>query len=78
MEAGLNSVQSWSDLIGPEKEKPYFKGILDFVNARRAVAQVYPPPAKVFEAIRLCPLSMSLYQAMWIEFLVIFDIMFDF
>ena len=57
MEAGLNSVQSWSDLIGPEKEKPYFKGILDFVNARRAVAQVYPPPAKVFEAIRLCPLD---------------------
>ncbi len=48
---------SWSDLLGPEKEKPYFLDILEFVEQRRKVTQVYPPRPQVFEALRLCPLA---------------------
>lgn len=47
----------WSDVIGPEKEKPYFKKLLHFVDERRRFAEVYPPGAHVFESIRLCPLE---------------------
>lgn len=47
----------WSDLLGPEKKKPYFQEVMRFVAERRRVAQVYPPGPQVFEAIRLCPLS---------------------
>lgn len=48
---------SWSDVLGPEKQKPYFLKILEFVEMRRREVQVYPPGPQVFEALRLCPLA---------------------
>lgn len=48
---------TWTQLLGPEKDKPYFKEVLRFVAQRRRLTQVFPPPAQVFEAIRLCPLE---------------------
>lgn len=50
-------VQNWSTLLGPEKEKPYFLEILEFVEQRRKATQVYPPGPQVFEALRLCSLE---------------------
>lgn len=52
-----NQSLTWTDLLGPEKEKPYFKDILRFVAQRRRVAEVFPPAQQVFEAIRLCPID---------------------
>ncbi len=49
--------QTWADLLGPEKEKPYFLEILEFVEQRRKVTQVFPPASQVFEALRLCSLA---------------------
>ncbi len=44
---------SWHDVLGPEKEKDYFKNILSFVAGRRAAgARVYPPRGEVFNAFR--------------------------
>ena len=48
---------SWSDLLGPEKKQAYFLELMRFVADRRRQAEVYPPSAQVFEAIRLCPLD---------------------
>lgn len=48
---------SWSDVLGPEKQKPYFNEILSYVSERRKQTQVYPPAAQMFEALRLCPLE---------------------
>lgn len=57
MESLPTTTLTWTDIIGPEKEKPYFKQLLKFVSQRRQVAEVYPPPSQMFEAIRLCPLD---------------------
>lgn len=52
-----SGVIQWSDLLAPEKEKPYFKETLRFVEQRRREVEVYPPSSQVFESIRLCPLE---------------------
>ncbi len=47
-------VTSWQDVLGPEKQQPYFQKILQQVQAARASGQViYPPEADVFNAFRL-------------------------
>jgi len=42
---------SWSDLIGAEKEKPYFKNVMQFVRSERAKGKsIYPPHEQIFAA----------------------------
>jgi uracil-DNA glycosylase len=46
---------SWNSLIGPEKEKTYFKDLLAFVAAERHQGQViYPPEKEIFNAFKYC------------------------
>lgn len=48
------SVPTWTDVLGAEKEKPYFQQILQRVREERAAGvAVYPPANEVFEAFRL-------------------------
>ncbi len=49
---------SWQDVLGPEKQQPYFQNILQQVQAARASGQViYPPEADVFNAFRYTPFA---------------------
>lgn len=48
---------TWTDLLGSEKQQPYFLELLRFVAQRRREVEVFPPSSQVFEAIRLCPLE---------------------
>lgn len=42
---------TWTDLLGDEKQQPYFQETLQYVAARReAGVQVYPPQKQVFAA----------------------------
>lgn len=44
---------TWRDVIGAEKEKPYFLKTMDFVAAERAAGKtIYPPQHDVFSAFR--------------------------
>lgn len=44
---------SWHDVIGEEKEKPYFKQIMHTVATERAKGKIiYPPQTDVFNAFR--------------------------
>lgn len=46
-------MQTWQDVLGAEKEQPYFRNILARVRAEREAGQtVYPPAADVFNAFR--------------------------
>lgn len=43
----------WNDVIGSEKEKPYFQHIMQFVATQRAEGKtIYPPQRDVFNAFR--------------------------
>ncbi|MEI5640812.1 MULTISPECIES: uracil-DNA glycosylase [unclassified Pseudoalteromonas] len=47
---------SWSDVLGAEKQQPYFQETMEYVAARRAQGvQVYPPHEQVFEAFKVTP-----------------------
>ncbi|MCC2618316.1 uracil-DNA glycosylase [Aestuariibacter halophilus] len=49
---------SWEDLLGAEKQAPYFQSILAHVDAERAAGKViYPPPEDVFNAFKATPLD---------------------
>lgn len=45
-------MQTWHDVIGSEKEKPYFSDILSRVAKEREQSTVYPPPEDVFNAFK--------------------------
>lgn len=48
----------WTSLLGPEKEKPYFKELMAFVEQRRrAGIHVFPEKSDVFNAFALTPAS---------------------
>lgn len=50
-------MKEWSDVIGAEKQKQYFKDLLDRVGAERAAGKtIYPPADQVFNAFKLTPL----------------------
>ncbi|MED5524709.1 MAG: uracil-DNA glycosylase [Pseudomonadota bacterium] len=45
--------KEWSDIIGGEKQKPYFQAVMSRVQAARDAGQViYPPKDEVFNAFR--------------------------
>lgn len=44
----------WSDVLGPEKQKPYFKDILNFLDAEREVGKkIYPESKNLFNAFKM-------------------------
>ncbi|QJR80068.1 uracil-DNA glycosylase [Alteromonas pelagimontana] len=48
----------WQDVLGPEKQKPYFEALMAKVSAERHAGKVIYPPAKdVFNAIALTPVE---------------------
>ncbi|WP_040975505.1 uracil-DNA glycosylase [Necropsobacter massiliensis] len=47
-------MKTWKDVIGKEKEQPYFQHILQQVHRERAMGKmIYPPAADVFNAFKL-------------------------
>lgn len=49
---------TWHDVIGQEKEQPYFQETLAFVAAERAAGKtIYPPQKEVFNAFRFTELN---------------------
>lgn len=49
---------SWKQALAREFDKPYFKGLVDFLHAEKAAGQViYPPGNKIFRAFELTPLD---------------------
>lgn len=47
---------TWKDVLGEEKQKPYFKAILDFVKKERAAGKkIYPPHKDMFNALKFTP-----------------------
>jgi uracil-DNA glycosylase len=46
---------TWHDLLGNEKQQPYFTSLLAFVEEERAAGeQIYPPKQDVFNAFKYC------------------------
>ncbi len=46
-------MQTWSDVLGQEKQQPYFQDTLNFVRHEREAGKiVYPPAADVFNAFK--------------------------
>lgn len=51
-------MSTWRDLLGDEKQQPYFQHILSHVKQRREQGVVvYPPQEDVFNAFKLTPLD---------------------
>ncbi|WMC11533.1 uracil-DNA glycosylase [Oceanimonas pelagia] len=49
---------TWSEVLGPEKQQPYFQQTMQAVTAaRRAGKDIYPPEADVFNALKLTELA---------------------
>ena len=49
---------NWQDVIGAEKNQPYFLQTMDYLKQQRAAGQViYPPEALVFNAFKLTPFA---------------------
>lgn len=49
---------AWADVLAEEKQQPYFKEVIAFVERERAAGKsIYPPNAEVFNAIALTPFS---------------------
>lgn len=49
---------AWADVLAEEKQQPYFKEVIAFVERERASGKIiYPPNAEVFNAIALTPFS---------------------
>lgn len=47
---------SWQDVIGAEKNQPYFINTINYLKQQRAAGQViYPPEAMVFNAFKYTP-----------------------
>ncbi len=50
--------QTWHDVLGAEKEKPYFQSLMQKVAAERDAGKViYPPQDQVFDALKMTPLD---------------------
>lgn len=52
----LEKPLTWTDVLGEEKQKPYFKKIMAFVKSERAASKpIYPPQNEIFNALKLTP-----------------------
>lgn len=53
-----SSTISWSDVLASEKQEPYFRDLLSFVESQRAAGKViYPPNSDIFNALAYTPFS---------------------
>ena len=49
---------SWQDALSLEREQPYFKELMAFVEGERAAGKrIYPPNAEIFNALASTPLN---------------------
>lgn len=49
---------TWQDVLGAEKQQPYFQQLMAQVQAERAAGKaIYPPSDQVFAALKLTPLA---------------------
>lgn len=47
---------SWKDVLGEEKQQPYFKNIMSFIEKQRAAGKtIYPKNSDIFNALTLTP-----------------------
>lgn len=48
--------KNWKTVLADEKEKPYFKEIIDFIKSEKIAGKtIYPQQADIFNAIRFTP-----------------------
>lgn len=58
VEDGSERALSWSDVLSAEKQEPYFKEVVAFVDRERASGKtIYPPKSDVFNALAFTPFS---------------------
>ena len=51
-----NEDLTWADVIGKEKELPYFKNIMNFLSQQQALGKkIYPPHNCIFNALKFTP-----------------------
>ena len=51
---------TWKDLLAEEKQQPYFKSLIEFVERERVSGKtIYPAPKDVFNAVKLTPLDTT-------------------
>ena len=49
---------NWHDVLGDEKQKPYFQSLMEKVEQERAAGKtIYPPREDVFNALKVTPLD---------------------
>ena len=47
---------TWQNLLSPEKQKPYFQKIIDFLKKEKTLGKIiYPAQENIFNAIKLTP-----------------------
>src|SRR5262249_2231802 len=50
------AVETWRDILSAEKEKPYFKSIMAFIERERAAGKViFPRNGEIFNSMHLTP-----------------------
>lgn len=51
-----DTISTWADLLGAEKQQPYFKSILHFLEQERQAGKtIYPPANQLFNAFEETP-----------------------
>lgn len=50
-------VITWQTELAAEKEKPYFRDLMAFIQKERAAKKVYPPQGDVFNSLKYTPLE---------------------
>jgi len=55
MQGPADLPRAWSDLLGDELSKPYFRALRAFVADERSTEQIFPPEDEVFTAFELTP-----------------------
>ncbi len=54
----LESSKTWTDVLGEEKQKPYFQNILSQIEKDKKQGKtVYPPQQDIFNALKLTPFN---------------------
>ena len=55
-EAAMQTDLTWKEVLAGEREQPYFKEVIAFVDRERAAGKtVYPPNGDIFNALALTP-----------------------
>ena len=58
MDSPAAQIVTWQTLLAGEKEKPYFKQIITFLEKERAAGKIiYPPQKDIFNALKFTPFA---------------------